>query len=149
MVMPAIHKSRQQVGTLFTETHGCPVSREDIAEQVGVARRELRRDFLEAGLGVSGANALIAESGTVMFIENEGNARLVTSLPRVHVVLAGIEKLVPDYAAAMLQFGCWPARPPPSLLPRTPPSFPARPSRTRRCTSCWSTTVATKCARTP
>ena len=64
---------------------------------------ELRRDFLEAGLGVSGANALIAESGTVMFIENEGNARLVTTMPRVHVVLAGIEKLVPDYAAAMLQ----------------------------------------------
>ena len=68
-----------------------------------MARQELRRDFLEAGLGVSGANALIAESGTVVFIENEGNARLVTSLPRVHVVFAGIEKLVPDYAAAMLQ----------------------------------------------
>ena len=50
-----------------------------------------------------GANALIAESGAVMFIENEGNARLVTTLPRVHVVLAGIEKMVPDYAAAMLQ----------------------------------------------
>ncbi len=103
MVMPAIHKSRQQVGDLFTRATGREVSREDIGEQVSVARRELRRDFLEAGLGVSGANALIAESGTVMFIENEGNARLVTSLPRVHVVLAGIEKLVPDYAAAMLQ----------------------------------------------
>src|SRR5690349_2673504 len=103
MVMRAIHRTRQEVGDLFTETTGRPVSREDIGEQVGVARRELRRDFLEAGLGVSGANALIAASGTVMFIENEGNARLVTSLPRVHVVLAGIEKLVPDYAAAMLQ----------------------------------------------
>src|SRR6476646_8958923 len=103
MVMPAIHRSRQEVGDLFTEATGRPVSREDIGEQVAVARRELRRDFLEAGLGVSGANALIASSGTVMFIENEGNARLVTSLPRVHVVLAGIEKLVPDYAAAMLQ----------------------------------------------
>jgi L-lactate dehydrogenase complex protein LldF len=103
MVMPAIHKSRQQVGQLFTDTTGYEVSHEDIAEQVGVARRELRRDFLEAGLGINGANALIAESGTVMFIENEGNARLVTSLPRVHVVFAGIEKLVPDYAAAMLQ----------------------------------------------
>lgn len=103
MVMPAIHKSRQQVGALFTESTGRPVSLEDIGEQVGVARRELRQDFLEAGLGVSGANALIAETGTVMFICNEGNARLVTSLPRVHVVLAGIEKLVPDYAAAMLQ----------------------------------------------
>jgi Fe-S oxidoreductase len=103
MVMPAIHKSREQVGDLFTQATGREVSREDIGEQVGVARSELRRDFLEAGLGVSGANALIAECGTVMFIENEGNARLVTSLPRVHVVLAGIEKLVPDYSAAMLQ----------------------------------------------
>lgn len=103
MVMPAIHKSRQQVGALFTDSTGHDVSGEDIGEQVGVARRELRQDFLEAGLGVSGANALIAETGTVMFICNEGNARLVTSLPRVHVVLAGIEKLVPDYAAAMLQ----------------------------------------------
>jgi Fe-S oxidoreductase len=103
MVMPAIHKSREQVGDLFTHTLGREVSRDDIAEQVGVARTELRRDFLEAGLGVSGANALIAESGTVMFIENEGNARLVTTLPRVHVVLAGIEKLVPNFEAAMLQ----------------------------------------------
>ena len=103
MVMPAIHKSRQQVADLFTEATGRSVSRDDIGEQVRVARRELRRDFLEAGLGVSGANALIAESGTVLFIENEGNARLVTTLPRVHVVLAGVEKLVPDYSAAMLQ----------------------------------------------
>lgn len=103
MVMPAIHKSREQVGELFTTTTGRPVSRDDISEQVGVARRELRREFLEAGLGISGANALIAESGSVMFICNEGNARLVTTLPRVHVVLAGIEKLLPDFAAAMLQ----------------------------------------------
>lgn len=103
MVMPAIHKSRQQVGKLFTDSTGYEVSEEDIGEQVDVARKELRRDFLSAGLGINGANALIAESGTVMFIENEGNARLVTSLPRVHVVLAGIEKLVPDYSAAMLQ----------------------------------------------
>lgn len=103
MVMPAIHKNRRQVGDLFSQATGRPVSREDIGEQVLVARQELRNDFLEAGLGVSGANALIAETGTVLFICNEGNARLVTSLPRVHVVLAGIEKLLPDYAAAMLQ----------------------------------------------
>src|SRR5262249_21015100 len=67
------------------------------------ARSELRREFLAAGMGVTGANALIAESGAVMLVTNEGNARLVTSLPPVHVVLAGIEKLVPDYQAAMLQ----------------------------------------------
>src|SRR5205823_6773322 len=71
MVMPAIHKSRQQVGELFTQALGRPISPTDIGEQVGVARQELRRDFMEAGLGVSGANALIAESGTVVFLENE------------------------------------------------------------------------------
>ncbi|MEJ7652022.1 MAG: LUD domain-containing protein [Chloroflexia bacterium] len=102
MVMPAIHKSRQQVASLFSETTGKPVDSENIQEQAGVARRELRREFLEGGMGISGANALVAESGSVMFICNEGNARLVTSLPRVHVVLAGIEKLVPDFDAAML-----------------------------------------------
>ncbi|HMA34310.1 MAG TPA: LUD domain-containing protein [Chloroflexia bacterium] len=103
MVMPAIHKNRGEVAGLLSAAAGRPVSQEDIGEQVGVARSELRRHFLAAGLGISGANALVAASGTVLFIENEGNARLVTSLPRVHVILAGIEKLVPDYAAAMLQ----------------------------------------------
>lgn len=103
MVLPVIHKSRQQVGALFREVTHRDVSLEDVNEQVKVARHELRQDFLKAGMGISGANALIAESGAVMFIENEGNARLVTTLPRVHVVLAGIEKLVPDYTAAMLQ----------------------------------------------
>ncbi|HEX2909685.1 MAG TPA: LUD domain-containing protein [Chloroflexia bacterium] len=103
MVLPIIHKSRQQVGQLFTDVTHHPVSLENVDEQVKVARQELRQDFLKAGMGISGANALIAESGAVMFIENEGNARLVTTLPRVHVVLAGIEKLLPDYAAAMLQ----------------------------------------------
>ncbi len=103
MVLPVIHKSRQQVAALFTRVTGKAVDPENVTEQVGVARTELRQDFLAAGMGISGANALVAEGGAVMFIENEGNARLVTTLPRVHVVLAGIEKLVPDYAAAMLQ----------------------------------------------
>src|SRR5262249_10478032 len=102
MVMPAIHKSRQQVGALF-ETHvGRPVSREDIAEMAGVAREELRRGFAEAQVGMAGANALIAETGTVMLVTNEGNGRLTSSMPRIHVVLAGWEKLLPtwDDAAA-------------------------------------------------
>ncbi len=103
MVLPIIHKSRQQVGALFSKVTGRAVDPENVTEQVGVARTELRQDFLKAGMGVSGANALVAESGAVMFIENEGNARLVTTLPNVHVVVAGIEKLVPNYDAAMLQ----------------------------------------------
>ncbi len=103
MVMPAIHKSRQQVGDLFTRVLGREISRESIPAQVRVARTELRRKFLEADIGISGANALVAESGTVMLVTNEGNGRLVTSLPPVHVVLVGYEKLVPTYADAVRQ----------------------------------------------
>src|SRR5713101_4041090 len=86
MVMPIIHKTRQQVGTLLTEATGREISRENVAEQVAVIRVEHRKSFLNAGIGISGANALIAESGTVMMLTNEGNGRLVTSLPPVHVV---------------------------------------------------------------
>jgi L-lactate dehydrogenase complex protein LldF len=103
MVMPAIHKSRQQVGELFSRVLGRPVSREAIPEQVGVARAELRQKFLAADIGISGANALIAESGAVMLVTNEGNGRLVTTLPPVHVVLVGYEKLVPAYGDAVRQ----------------------------------------------
>jgi L-lactate utilization protein LutB len=103
MVMPAIHKSRQQVGGLFEAHVGRPVSREDIGEMAGVARQELRRVFAEAQVGMTGANALIAETGTVMLVTNEGNGRLTSSLPPVHVVLAGWEKLVPTWEDATAQ----------------------------------------------
>src|SRR5215472_13742758 len=103
MVMPIIHKTRQQVGTLLTETLGREISRENVAEQVAVIRVEHRKSFLNAGMGISGANALIAEGGTVMMLTNEGNGRLVTSLPRVHVVMAGYDKLIGTFAEAMTQ----------------------------------------------
>src|SRR5579859_6613297 len=103
MVMPIIHKTRQQVGTILTEALGREISREDVAEQVAVIRVEHRKSFLNAGMGISGANALIAESGTVMIMTNEGNGRLVTSLPPVHVVMAGYDKLIGTFAEAMTQ----------------------------------------------
>ena len=103
MVMPAVHLSRAEVGDIFSQALGREVSREDIGEQVRVARDEIRRVFFDAGMGVTGANALIAESGTVMMVTNEGNGRLCSSVPPVHVVLAGIEKLVPTYPDAMVQ----------------------------------------------
>ncbi|QBD83107.1 4Fe-4S dicluster domain-containing protein [Ktedonosporobacter rubrisoli] len=103
MVMPIIHKTRQQVGTILTQATGREISLENISEQVGVIRQEHRKAFLGAHMGVSGANALIAESGTVMMVTNEGNGRLVTSLPQVHVVMAGYEKLLGTYADAMTQ----------------------------------------------
>lgn len=103
MVMPAIHLSRHQVGDVFSDYFGREISREDVSEQVSVARDEIRDVFFRAGMGITGANALIAESGTVMMVTNEGNGRLTSSIPPVHVVLAGIEKLVPTYEDAMTQ----------------------------------------------
>lgn len=103
MVMPIIHKTRQQVGTILANAVGREISREDVAEQVAVIRTEHRKSFLAAGMGISGANALIAEGGTVMMTTNEGNGRLVTSLPPVHVVMAGYDKLIGTFADAMTQ----------------------------------------------
>ncbi|HLG78547.1 MAG TPA: LUD domain-containing protein, partial [Ktedonobacteraceae bacterium] len=103
MVMPIIHKTRQQVGEILTRATGREISRESVPEQVAVIRTEHRQSFLSAGMGVTGANALIAESGTVMISTNEGNDRLVTSLPSVHVVMAGYDKLVATYADAITQ----------------------------------------------
>ena len=103
MVMPAVHLSRQEIGTDMSTALGRDVSREDIAVQVSTARDEIRDAFFAAGMGITGANALIAESGTVMMVTNEGNGRLCASVPPVHVVLAGIEKLIPTFDDAMTQ----------------------------------------------
>lgn len=103
MVMPIIHKTRQQVGATLSQATGREISRDNISEQVAVIRTEHREAFMNAGMGISGANALIAESGTVMMVTNEGNGRMVTSLPRTHVVMAGYEKLVRTFDDAMTQ----------------------------------------------
>jgi iron-sulfur cluster protein len=103
MVMPAIHLSRRQVGETFSKATGRPVSTEDVGEQVRLARTELRKDFLSAHVGMTGANALIAETGTAMIVTNEGNEAMVTALPDVHVVLCGYEKLVRSFDDAITQ----------------------------------------------
>lgn len=100
---PALHKNRRQIAELLSRATGRDVSREHIAEQVAVARETLRSEFFAGEIGITGANALVAESGTVMIATNEGNAELVTSLPPVHIVIAGIEKIVPTLENAMLQ----------------------------------------------
>lgn len=100
MVMPAIHLSRYQVGDLFTDVTGAK-QEPDIEKLVKVARRELRSKFVEADMGITGANFAIAETGTIGLVTNEGNARLVTTLPRVHVALMGIDKLVPSLRDAL------------------------------------------------
>jgi iron-sulfur cluster protein len=96
MVMPAIHLSRYQVGDLFEEVTQKKQDSENIDKLVKVARQELRSAYLEADMGISGANFAVAESGALGLVTNEGNMRLVTTLPRVHVALVGYDKLVPD-----------------------------------------------------
>ncbi len=100
MVMPAIHLSRHQVADLFTDVTGQKQDAE-IERLVKVARRELRRKYVEADMGITGANFAIAESGTIGLTTNEGNARLVTTLPRIHVALVGLEKLTPTLHDAL------------------------------------------------
>ena len=103
LVMPAIHKRRHQVAELFTRVLGRPFDPDDIPAMVIAARHELRTRFLAAGAGITGANALIAETGTIMLVTNEGNGRLTASLPPLHVVTTGVEKVLPTAADAIAQ----------------------------------------------
>lgn len=94
IVTPAMHLSKADVVELFNEKFG--TSKEASAEEItAFVRQLLRQQFEEADLGITGANFLIAETGSVALTENEGNARLATSLPRVHIAIAGIEKVLP------------------------------------------------------
>jgi L-lactate dehydrogenase complex protein LldF len=94
IVAPALHKTREQVADLLSARLGVP--REIIIEkQTMIARAVLREKFLAADMGISGANFLVADSGAVVLVENEGNARLTTSAPKIHIAIAGIEKLIP------------------------------------------------------
>ncbi len=101
MVMPAIHLSRYQVADLFTDFTGQKQDSE-IERLVKVARRELRQQYVEADMGISGANFALADTGSIGLATNEGNARLVTTLPRVHVALVGLDKLIPSLHDALL-----------------------------------------------
>ncbi len=94
IIAPAIHKSKEDVAALFAEQHRRP-RLEDIGQLTREARLMLREHFLSADLGISGANFLVAETGSVALVTNEGNGRMVTTLPRVHVAITGIEKVVP------------------------------------------------------
>ena len=100
MVMPAIHLSRHQVADDFSKVTGHKQD-SDISKLVKVARRELRAKFAQADMGISGANFAIADSGTIAICTNEGNGRLTTTLPRVHVAICGLDKLTPNLHDAM------------------------------------------------
>jgi L-lactate dehydrogenase complex protein LldF len=94
IVAPVVHKTRGEVSDLFQAKHGRPRTHV-IAELTREAREVLRPHFLSADMGITGANFVIAETGSTLIVTNEGNGRMVTSLPRVHVAITGIEKVVP------------------------------------------------------
>jgi len=96
MVMPAIHMTKEEVAELFSKEVEERIE-SDIPRLVKVARNELRPKFLAAELGISGGNIAVAETGSIVLVTNEGNARLVTTLPKIHIALVGVEKLVQKF----------------------------------------------------
>jgi len=97
IIAPAIHKTRGQIGELFNAELGMPLT-DDVARLTSTARATLRDRFAAADAGISGVNFAIAETGTIVIVENEGNIRLTTSLPRIHIAVMGIEKVLPRFA---------------------------------------------------
>lgn len=100
MTAPAIHMNRFQTAALLQAFADESLGGDDIAQQVLVARAALRERFLAGEIGISGANILVAETGSAVLVTNEGNAELVTSIPPIHVVLAGVEKVVSTFEDA-------------------------------------------------
>lgn len=100
IIGPAIHKTKAQVVDLFEAYSGKTLTDTSIPALTAEARRILREQFLAAGMGISGGNMGVAETGSLVLVMNEGNGRMVTTLPRVHVAIMGIEKIAPDWDAA-------------------------------------------------
>ena len=96
IIVPAIHKTREQIADLFADKLGQGRPHE-VAEITAMARQRLRNEFLSAGMGITGANFAIAETGGIVLVENEGNIRLSTQVPRIHVAVVGIEKVIPRF----------------------------------------------------
>ncbi len=100
IIGPAIHKSREQIGRLFSERLGVPYTH--VPEELTlIARTKLREKFLKADMGITGCNLALASTGQVMLVSNEGNIRMAITLPKVHLVLMGMEKIVEDLEGAV------------------------------------------------
>ena len=95
IIAPAIHKSREEVAQLFAQKINRP-NLTDIKDMARAARETLRERFLQADLGITGANFMVAETGTLVIVSNEGNGRFCTSAPRIHLALTGMEKVIPS-----------------------------------------------------
>ena len=96
IVVPAIHKTKGQIADLFVEKVGIEPT-DDVDVLTKTARNILRDKFAEAEIGISGVNFGVAETGTILILENEGNARLTTSIPKTHIAVMGIEKIIPKF----------------------------------------------------
>lgn len=94
IIIPAIHKNKNQISRLFHEKIPDTPFTEDVEELNAIARKTLRQKFYEGEIGISGVNVAVAETGTLCLVENEGNGRMCTSLPPVHIAIMGLEKVV-------------------------------------------------------
>jgi len=97
IIAPAIEKTKEDVAELFSRVEGAPVEAE-LEALTQAARRQLREVFLTADVGITGGNFAVAETGSIVLVTNEGNGRLTSSLPRVHIAITGMERLVPTLA---------------------------------------------------
>ena len=94
IIMPAIHKTKEDISRLFAEKIPGAGYTDDVDELIAIGRGVLRDKFREARIGVSGVNFMVAETGTLVLVENEGNGRMCTSVPEVHIAVSGIEKVI-------------------------------------------------------
>jgi L-lactate dehydrogenase complex protein LldF len=97
IIAPAIHKTQEEIAVLFNRVLGVPLSATP-EELTRAAREFLRKKYFQAGMGISGANFALARTGTLVIVENEGNARMCTTFPKIHVAVMGIEKVIPGLA---------------------------------------------------
>lgn len=95
IVTPAMHLSKEDIAKLFHEKFGTPI--DATPEQITLKARELLREkYVQADVGITGANFLLADTGSIAISENEGNARLCTTFPKIHIAIVGIEKIIPS-----------------------------------------------------
>jgi L-lactate dehydrogenase complex protein LldF len=96
IIVPAVHLKKEEIAALFSEKLQIDAPADPI-ELARIARETLRQKFLDADMGISGANFLVAETGTLVMVTNEGNGRMVSTIPDLHVAVAGIDKIIPDW----------------------------------------------------
>jgi L-lactate dehydrogenase complex protein LldF len=98
IIVPAVHLKKEEIAALFSKHLGIQAPTDPV-ELARIARETLREKFLSAEIGISGGNFLIAETGTLVIVTNEGNGRMCTTLPDLHVAVVGIDKVIPDWGS--------------------------------------------------